>query len=616
MKHTVEQRRRWCRRFALAIAAAFALVAVVVAGPVTAFAESQGVATIGDTWYASIADAINHSEKGDTIVLQEDTTEDVDVNKDTRNIDFTIDLNGKTWITDTCHIRVGVAGANITVKNGVMALDQYGFYAFTLTRDVANGTFTFDQVAISGGDYGLYFAGNADYKLIDCNITAAGTAVEIRNGNLTIDGGTYTTESTDLRWWSPEDGTTTWGAAIGVSQHVNTVSNAWGPVTLTVNGGEFKGVASIYERNTTNDEASAKLELNDGIFTGQVLSNSRLEKFVNGGTYSEKLPAEYLAECMKMVEVDGSYVVKTEHATGDDAKLAWCEDGKSATAAFTCTSCGKTFSSKVTVGDGLVLTDTAVLDILASHELATKAIWNGSDLEISATVAPVKGTDEEAALVAGAINDGETVGQYVDVTLLLSTKDDSVGLSTTAEKAVVSIPVDELLTKTDENVERTFHVIRIHDGNAEYVDSTFVPEFGNLQVESELFSTYVVTYSDTDKTPVENEKDPIENEKDPVENEKDPADEDKTPVEDEKSPTDTDENPSDTTDKNSVKGDDTADKKETAASDKAAGAKVAPATAKKATPDTFDPSASMQLVGGMAAFGAMLAAGAVALRKR
>jgi hypothetical protein len=563
MTHTAMRAHAWFARLATLVVAAAALAAAVAFAPGAAFAQDGAVATIGDASYPSIAAAIKASAPGDTIVLEQSTTESaIQITQDNANTAFTIDLNGNTWTAAKYHLAVFVSGADITVENGAMTLNSGGYYAFTVNGQVTSGTFVFDNVSISGGSYGMYLAGCADYALKDCAITAAGTAVEIRNGSLAIDGGTYTsTETADTEWQASGSGTTTWGAAIGVSQHVNTASTMGTPVTLAISDGVFTGPSAVYERNTTSDATAATLELDGGTFNGQVVSNSGLTGFVSGGTYSEKLPAEYLSEGMNLVEVDGAYIAETSHVIGDDAKVSWSDDGATATVTFTCPSCTKAVSATVTVGDGLALTDATVLDILATQDLAASALFNGIDMNISAAVAPAEASEDAAALVAGVLADGETVGQYVDVTLSLAAADASAGISQTAEKAVVAVPVDQALLKTDAGVERTFRVIRIHDGKAEYVDATFDGASGNLLVESDRFSTYVVTYSDKAAA---------------------------TPD---------------------------AGKSETPAAEK----KVAAKTAKKGatgTPRTFDASASLSLASGMTACGAMLAASAFSLRKR
>lgn len=156
-----------------------------------------------------------------------------------------------------------------------------------------------EDADISGID-GAYIAGYAKMTVADgAKISGTAAAVEIRAGELTINGGTFTsTYDGEAVVVTPNgSGSTTQGAAIAVAQH-----NTALPINVTINGGTFNGVAAVYEsnpqENSAEDIAKIEMAISGGTFNSTsdtVVYSEDFENFITGGVYSAAPASEYIA---------------------------------------------------------------------------------------------------------------------------------------------------------------------------------------------------------------------------------------------------------------------------------------------------------------------------------
>ena len=139
---------------------------------------------------------------------------------------------------------------------------------------------------------GIYAAGFARWNLKNCEIVAANAAVEIRAGEMVIDGGNYTATADPLTVTPNGNGSTVEGAAIGVSQHTTNL-----PTSVAIKKGTFSGAYSIWEKDVQDEVARdvIKLSVENGTFNGSVYSQNNTS-FIKGGTFSDAPAQDYLAE--------------------------------------------------------------------------------------------------------------------------------------------------------------------------------------------------------------------------------------------------------------------------------------------------------------------------------
>lgn len=137
---------------------------------------------------------------------------------------------------------------------------------------------------------GIYAAGYAEWSLNNCEVEGDLTAIEIRAGKMTIDGGTYTSYKDPFDVEPNGSGTTTEGAALGISQHTTDL-----PIEVVVNGGTFNGAYAIWEKDVQNETARDKIKLtvNDGIFNGAIYSQNNKNCLI-GGTYDDVSALDYM----------------------------------------------------------------------------------------------------------------------------------------------------------------------------------------------------------------------------------------------------------------------------------------------------------------------------------
>ena len=118
---------------------------------------------------------------------------------------------------------------------------------------------------------GIYAAGYAEWTLNNCEVEGDETAIEVRAGKVTINGGEYKATNTPFSIAANGNGNTISGAALGISQHATDL-----PIDVVVNGGTFTGEYAIYEEDVQNEAArdQIKLTVNDGTFNGAIYSQN------------------------------------------------------------------------------------------------------------------------------------------------------------------------------------------------------------------------------------------------------------------------------------------------------------------------------------------------------
>lgn len=181
-----------------------------------------------------------------------------------------------------------------------------------------------DGCRINVKSAGIYAAGFAIWKLKNCDIIAENAAVEIRAGEMVIDGGNYEATADPLTVTPNGNGATVEGAAIGVSQHTTNL-----PTSVTIKKGTFRGAYSIWEKDVQDEIARdvITLSVENGTFKGAVYSQNNAS-FIKGGTFSDAPAQDYLAEGYASVTTSANpltYKVvkatKAEDAASIDARL-------------------------------------------------------------------------------------------------------------------------------------------------------------------------------------------------------------------------------------------------------------------------------------------------------
>lgn len=362
------------------------------------------VAAVGETAYATLADAVRAAASGAgntiTLIAEENTVEVNEMIEVRVATSLTFDLNGKTIVGGDIDTLFFLSNSNITFKNGTIRAQNLAFeiaggtsafgrtvtFAADLTiiseNDAAvfvynsitldtsadiqahyaaimgNGTDSrYPRINIRGGDItsdttALYLPQPNGVTTISGGTITGATGVEIRGGTLNINGGTITATGDELATEENGSGSTvTKGAAIAVSPYASAAR-----LTVNVTAGTFSGVYAFYEANLNPDGASVDavamtVSLTGGTYDGNV-GSERLTGFISGGQYLA-MPAEEYFDANYTAQYTNGYFTVVPSSALPAARLNAQTDVRAYAAQF-----------------GIVWTDLAADDSVETGEKA------------------------------------------------------------------------------------------------------------------------------------------------------------------------------------------------------------------------------------------------------
>ena len=161
--------------------------------------------------------------------------------------------------------------------------------------------------------------------------------------------------------------------------------------------------------------------------------------------------------------------------------------------------------SEGTVPPATLLTDKAELlamlvnsgDITADELVQ---IANGASVDIVLTVKEANVSAEIKTAMAQAAK-GCTIGQYLDISLLKYMTVNGIqqadALHTTKDALTISVVVPDALINTNSAVNRTYYIVRNHEGTIDVLDAAFDAASKTLTFKTDRFSIYAIAYKDT-----------------------------------------------------------------------------------------------------------------------
>lgn len=236
------------------------------------YAMTDYVAVVGATKYTSITTAIANAPDGSTVVLLKDTSGSFNLN-DGRTI--TLDLGGHAlnggpsmWITgnSTLKIEGTTSGSSVTGRfcigksgndNGNIEINGGSYYrnggtCLHINGECHNSNVTIrNATLISDGDNGIQLNGKGKFLIENTTITGA-TAIYIKAGTLTIDGGTFTGNMSPANYLYNGNGANATGDAIVV----DACEYPGGDPTVIIKDGTFTGTKEAigyYQYDANND---------------------------------------------------------------------------------------------------------------------------------------------------------------------------------------------------------------------------------------------------------------------------------------------------------------------------------------------------------------------------
>lgn len=262
----------------------------------------------------------------------------------------------------------------------------------------------------------------------------------------------------------------------------------------------LKGVTVTYDITKVNATTDA-----EGSIKGKVV--------ITSGDVAKEVAVSYVIE--KLVHQHDFIWVIVKDATDTEAgKMeGTCACGETQTKEIPATA-GADASGKVTVESDedndfkAQLTDNE--DVKGKIELTQDeqdAIIAGEDLEIilklEDTTVEVDTAEKEdiAEKLAEKEFEGKKLGTFLDINLIKKIGNTETKVTNTTGMLKLTFEVPEGLINTDATINRTYAIVRNHEGKVEFLKAEFNKETNQLTFETDKFSTYAVIYEDTAVVP-------------------------------------------------------------------------------------------------------------------
>ena len=267
--------------------------------------DALAVASVGDSKYQSLTEAVAAAQDGETVTLLTDAAEDVAISKS-----ITLDLGCKTLTnTNTGKATISVKSGIVTVKNGNV-VGGTGYYNIEVTKN-SNANLTLTDVTATAGNTGSSMIDNWGTMTITSGTYTGGLdVVKSEEGSkLTITGGTFTLNYATNGYtgviFAYGDTTISGGEFI---QNVTTTGRWNHPQVVATGVVEgYTSITRVTGGNFVNKKSGEK------IFRG--VGKATSDNFeVSGGTFNKEVSEDYCADgFIPTKNSDGTYGVKEGH---------------------------------------------------------------------------------------------------------------------------------------------------------------------------------------------------------------------------------------------------------------------------------------------------------------
>ncbi len=472
-------------------------------------------------------------------------------------MEITIDLNGQT-IT-------GASGKYLIENHGILTVNGNGtlnsqgpggirnYGSLTLNGGTINiptgnyggggifnrdtGTLIINQVVVNTDYYALYNNGDClinngefhstssnragsgnwaycisnNHKMTIKNATVTGIqgAVASSSGTLTIYNGNFSTKQDDP-----------------TSFYALYVAGERGEVSANIYGGTYsspKYAAYIGNDNTNGDgglNLPAVAYISGGSFTGGTGAllpcKNTSSVSITGGTYNTDITS-LLTKCYQQ---DSTGAIKEAHSWDQGKVTTPATAQKEGVMTYTCSVCQETKTSVIPkVDPGEVIPDISISQgapqtaisadkeallhaVLTSDE--QKLVESGTDIRIILNVRSADHTvsDEIRQIIEKNLG-SFTLGQHLDLSMTKMIGSQQTDVTQLNSEIPIVIQVPEELQNGNENVKRSFAVIRVHldDKTGQYL-TTALPDIDDndetVTIMTDCFSAYALAYQDAE----------------------------------------------------------------------------------------------------------------------
>lgn len=200
------------------------------------------------------------------------------------------------------------------------------------------------------------------------------------------------------------------------------------------------------------------------------------------------------------------FIVKTaKKADNGNAKTEKSSNTSSTTASSATGSTDNAITAQSVSGEGVPAINIAsaadqLLNLAKLSEDENKAVKAGNKTQFVLSASGMTPTKEEIALIQSVLGNN-VIGQYLnlDLTLKISGRADRQ-ITDLSAPMYIAITIPQNLVNHDSSIERTYRIVRIHDGVATLIDGNYDAATNQFTFATDGFSTYALVYEDVNTT--------------------------------------------------------------------------------------------------------------------
>lgn len=390
------------------------------------------------------------------------------------------------------HIAVE-AGKQVTVR----LTPDYGYQlkgvslngGVTLAPQDEVSTFTFTMP-----DTNVHFKGI--FTQTQDEIKTSGTKVS----SASVENGANVAPSGNLRLTVEDSDANTTNALAQVENAVSAEA-----VNLTLDQIVSKGDGTNWENPVTQFDQPVKMKLQvadyDTVAGYEVVRehNGNLTKLTTSVSENGTLTFE-------TNQFSTYFIVKTaKKADNGNAKTEKSSNTSSTTASSAAESTDNAITAQSVSGEGVPAINIAsaadqLLNLAKLSEDENQAVKAGNKTQFVLSASGMTPTKEEIALIQSVLGNN-VIGQYLNLnlTLKISGRADRQ-ITDLSAPMYIAITIPQNLVNHDSSIERTYRIVRIHDGVATLIDGTYDAATNQFTFATDGFSTYALVYEDVNTT--------------------------------------------------------------------------------------------------------------------
>lgn len=200
------------------------------------------------------------------------------------------------------------------------------------------------------------------------------------------------------------------------------------------------------------------------------------------------------------------FIVKTaKKADNGNAKTEKSSNTSSTTASSAAESTDNAITAQSVSGEGVPAINIAsaadqLLNLAKLSEDENQAVKAGNKTQFVLSASGMTPTKEEIALIQSVLGNN-VIGQYLNLnlTLKISGRADRQ-ITDLSAPMYIAITIPQNLVNHDSSIERTYRIVRIHDGVATLIDGTYDAATNQFTFATDGFSTYALVYEDVNIT--------------------------------------------------------------------------------------------------------------------